>query len=125
MMGQQKKTRDTMKCRRSTTSLTLVLISAAALQGCGGDEETATRDVYRNRADCQRDWGQDSQKCEAVTSGPHSGFFYGPLLYGMGRSGSSSVGSTIAPRQGTNAVGSTHVSRGGFGSSASAHGAGG
>ena len=115
-----------MKSRRSTATLSLVLIGAAALQGCGSEEEPATRDVYRTRADCQRDWGQDDQKCEAVASGPHAGYFLGPMLYGMGRSGAgSSIGSTVAPRAGTNAIGSTHVARGGFGSSASAHGAGG
>ena len=95
------------------------------MHGCGGKEDGATRDVYRTRADCRRDWGQDAQKCEAVAAGPHAGMFYGPLLYGMmGRSGSS-VGSTLAPRQGTNAIGSTHVPRGGFGSAASAHRSGG
>ena len=118
-----------MNSRRSTATLTLVLISAAAMQGCGGekDKEAATRDVYRTRADCQRDWGDDAKKCEQQTSGSHSGMFYGPLMYGMGRmSGGSSVGSTMAPRAGSNAVGSTGaVSRGGFGSSASAHSSGG
>ena len=112
-----------MKSRRSTASLTLVLISAAALQACGENKETETRDVYRTRADCQRDWGQDEQKCEPVRSGPHSGFFYGPS-YGYGRTGTTAV-SSLAPRSGSNAVSSTTVSRGGFGSSASAHSSGG
>ena len=112
-----------MKCRRSTASLTLVLISAAALQACGEDKQTETRDVYRTRADCQRDWGQDGEKCEPQHSGPHSGYFYGPS-YGYGHSGSS-TGSTMAPRSGSSAVSSTTVSRGGFGSSASAHSSGG
>ena len=115
-----------MKTRRSTVSLTLVLIGAAALQGCGNDEEAATRDVYRTRADCQRDWGDDAQKCEPQSSGSHAGYFLGPLMYGIGRS-SAGFGSnaTTAPRAGSNAVGSTTVSRDGFGSSASAHSAGG
>jgi uncharacterized protein YgiB involved in biofilm formation len=112
-----------MKSRRSTASLTLVLISAAALQACGENKQTETRDVYRTRADCQRDWGQDEQKCEPVRSGAHSGFFYGPS-YGYGRTGST-AGSSLAPRSGSNAVSSTTVSRGGFGSSASAHSSGG
>jgi hypothetical protein len=123
-----------MKARRSSTTLTLVLIGAAALHGCGGDEEeNATRDVYKSRADCQRDWGDDPAKCAQQTSGAHSGMFYGPLLYGLGRmGGGSGFGSTMAPRQGTNAVGSTHVpgssggaTRGGFGSSARSHSSGG
>ena len=122
-----------MPSRRSTATLTLVLIGAAALHGCGTDEEeTATRDVYKSRADCQRDWGDDATKCEQQASGSHSGMFYGPLMYGMGRmSGGSGFGSTMAPRQGSNAIGSTHVpgssggtSRGGFGSSARSHSSG-
>ena len=114
-----------MKTRRSTVSVTLVLIGAATLHGCGNDEEPASRDVYRTRADCQRDWGDDAQKCEAQSSGPHAGYFLGPMMYGMGRS-SAGFGSntTQAPRTGSHAIGSTSVSRGGFGSSASAHGAG-
>ena len=112
-----------MPTRRSTASLTLVLIGAAALTACGENKDTETRDVYRTRADCQRDWGQDEQKCEPVRSGPHSGFFYGPS-YGYGRSGTS-IGSSMAPRSGSSALSSTTVSRGGFGGSASAHASGG
>ena len=50
-----------MRTRRSTTTLTLVLISGAALQACGNDEPPATRDVYRSEADCHRDWGDDTR----------------------------------------------------------------
>lgn len=122
-----------MGSRRCTATLTLVLISTAALHGCRADEEQATRDVYRTRADCQRDWGEDDKKCEQATSGAHSGFFYGPLLYGLasGMGGRGAAGSNLAPRQGTNAIASTNVprsagaSRGGFGSSASSHSSGG
>ena len=117
-----------MPSRRSTATLTLVLIGAAALHGCGNDDdETAARDVYKSRADCQRDWGDDAAKCEQQASGPHSGMFYGPLMYGLGRMGAGSgrnAQSTMAPRQGSNAVGTTHVPRGGFGSSARAHSSG-
>ncbi|HUP94668.1 MAG TPA: hypothetical protein VM164_07145 [Burkholderiales bacterium] len=111
-----------MKPRRTTATLTLVLIGAATLQACGEDSETATRDIYRTRADCQRDWGDDASKCETVSSGSHAGYFYGPS-YGYGRSGTSAH-STLAPRSGSQAVGSTSVSRGGFGSSGSAHSSG-
>ncbi len=124
-----------MPSRRSTATLTLVLIGAAALHGCGNDEEeAATRDVYKSRADCQRDWGEDAAKCEQQASGPHAGMFYGPMLMGlaMGRMSGSGFGSTMSPRPGSNAVGSTHVpgaaggaSRGGFGSSARSHSSGG
>ena len=126
-----------MRSRRSTVTITLVLIGAAALHGCGADEEeTATRDVYRSRADCQRDWGEEDKKCEPVTSGQHSGMFYGPLLYGLGSS-MAGRGASLAPRPGTNAIASTRMSaprsagstsspsRGGFGSSASSHSSGG
>lgn len=126
-----------MRSRRSTVTITLVLIGAAALQGCGAEEEeTATRDVYRSRADCQRDWGADDKKCEPATSGQHSGMFYGPLLYGLGSS-MAGRGASLTPRPGTNAIASTQMSaprsgsgssgtsRSGFGSSASSHSSGG
>jgi hypothetical protein len=120
-----------MRYRRATASLTLVLIGSAAMQGCGGDEkDTAARDVYRTRADCLRDWGDDAAKCERQTSGPHAGMFYGPLMYGMGGN-RSSFGSTMTPRPGSSAIGSTHVTgsggatRGGFGASGASHSSGG
>jgi uncharacterized protein YgiB involved in biofilm formation len=128
-----------MRSRRSTATLTLVLIGAAALGGCGGnDEEKAARDVYRTKADCQRDWGDDDKKCEAVTSGGHAGMFYGPLL--LGTAAGYAAGRGLAPRPGSSAVATTtttvsrsgassgassSVSRGGFGSSASSHSSGG
>ena len=114
--------RHAMRSRKSTATLTLVLIGAA-LHGCGDDNRTAQRDVYRTQADCKRDWGDDASKCERQTSGPHSGFFYGPSN-GYGRTGSS-VGSSMTPRSGSSAMSSTTVSRGGLGSSASSHSSGG
>ena len=111
-----------MKSRRSSATLTLVLIGTAALHGCGDDQPQA-RDIYRTHADCQRDWGDDPKKCEQQRSGTHSGYFYGPS-YGRSYSGTASDGSTIAARKGSSAIGST-VTRGGFGSSASAHSSGG
>jgi uncharacterized protein YgiB involved in biofilm formation len=113
-----------MRARRCTATITLVLINSASLQGCGRDEQPASRDIYRTHADCKRDWGDDEKKCEAVSSGPHAGYFYGPLLYGLARSGSGSQVTNL-PRAGTNAIASTNVARGGFGSSASAHSSGG
>jgi len=105
--------------RRVTASLTLVLIGSASLHGCGDDPPPQARDLYRSRADCQLDWGDDPKKCEPVSSGPHSGFFYGPM-YMPGAAGLSSS----TPRSGSRAM-STHVSRGGFGSSSSMHSSGG
>jgi hypothetical protein len=122
-----------VRTRRSTATVTLILIGAATLQGCGGEEEkTATRDVYKSRADCQQDWGDD-KKCEQQTSGPHAGMFYGPLMYGLGAmSGRPGFSNTMPARPGSAAVGSTHVPgsaggtpRGGFGSSARSHSSGG
>ena len=112
-----------MRSRRSTVTLTLVLIGAATLSACGDKPETATRDVYRNQIDCKRDWGDDDRKCERVSSGAHSGYYYGPS-YGHSTS-STTTGTTLAPRSGSSAISSTTVSRGGFGSSASLHSSGG
>ncbi len=109
-----------MTSRRSAASITLVLISSVGLQACG--EDVATRDIYRNAADCQRDWGQQTAQCEPVSSGPHAGYYYGPSHTGTSVQ-RGPTGTTLAPRPGTNAIGSTHVSRGGFGASASSHGA--
>ena len=100
--------------RRASASITLVLIGTAAISGCGEDPPATARDLYRSRADCQVDWGEDARKCEAVSSGPHSGYWYGPH-YNTART------TTDIARPGSRAM-STHVSRSGFGSSASAHG---
>jgi uncharacterized protein YgiB involved in biofilm formation len=107
-----------MRSRRSAATLTLVLIGTATLPGCGDDETPAARDIYRTRADCQRDWGDDDRKCERQTSGTHSGYWYGPAY---GYSGArSSTGSTLAPRSNSSSVGTT-VARGGFGGSSASH----
>jgi uncharacterized protein YgiB involved in biofilm formation len=110
-----------MKSRRSAATLTLVLIGTAGLPGCNDDAQTAARDVYRTRADCQRDWGDDPNKCEYQNSGSHTGFWFGPS-YGYG--GTCSAGGTMPARNASSAVGRA-VTRGGFGSSASAHASGG
>ena len=105
-----------MRPRRTTHSLTLVLIGTAALSGCG--EEGSRRDIYRTQAQCLQDWGNDLSRCEQARSGPHTGYFYGPHYRGGGR---QQAGATTMPRTGSQAVGTAHVPRGGFGSSASAH----
>src|SRR4051794_27139220 len=98
-----------MRSRKSTATLTLVLIGAAALSACGEKPQTATRDVYRNATDCKRDWGDDDKKCERVSSGPHAGYFYGPSYgYGYGHS-TSTTGASLAPRSGSSAMSSTTV----------------
>ena len=76
--------------RRSSASVTLVLLGAAALTACGQEDETLRRDLYSNKEDCVRDWG-DELKCEnrpatGYAPGYHSGYWYGPAY----RSGSVS-----------------------------------
>ena len=120
-----------MTRRRSSASITLILIGSAALGGCS--EEVGRRDVYRSQADCLQDWGNDPARCERVRSGSHSGYYYGPYYRG-GSSQREVAGTTAAPRQGSSAIGSTRVTKGsggsssgspvsrsGFGSSSSAH----
>lgn len=111
-----------MRARRSPTTITLVLIGAAALPGCGKDEVSTQRDVYRTRAACQQDWGSDPNKCEPATSGAShvGGYYYGPIY----RGGSAEPGTTSLPRYGSHAMGTTQVTRGGLGSSASSHSSG-
>jgi uncharacterized protein YgiB involved in biofilm formation len=127
-----------MTPRRSSASVTLVLIGTAAvslssLSSCGQQSpDTVRRDVYTSRSDCVLDWGDDPAKCEPVRSGSTSSgssytHYYGPT-YSHGSYGSNGTvlnpGSTSEARPGSRAMGTVHVSRGGFGSSASSHGAG-
>jgi hypothetical protein len=101
-----------------------VLIGAAALAGCGREQE-ARRDVYASREDCLADWGNKPEDCTPATEKRHagSGFFYGPLYYGALRGGSGAAWTQNA-RPGSRAIGASSagapargVSRGGFGAS--------
>lgn len=123
-----------MTARRSSSSVTLVLIGASALTGCGQQApETLRRDMYASQADCVQDWGSDPAKCEPVRTGSSSSgrggytHYYGPS-YSHGSYGSPNTvhdaGTTSQARPGSRAIGTAHVSRGGFGSSASSHGSG-
>lgn len=126
-----------MSKRRSSSSITLVLIGASALGACGQSTAPSTdalrRDMYTSQADCVKDWGADPAKCQPQTTRTGSGssytHFYGPAYragdYGSTRS-THAVGSTTAARPGSSAMGTTHVSpssvsRGGFGSTSSSH----
>ena len=104
-----------MRPRRAPATITLVLIGSAALTGCG--DETSRHDIYRTRLDCQADWG-DETRCTPVSSGPHTGYYYGP---GYRDNRSNTAGTTTGPRQGSSAIGTAHVARGGFGSTAASH----
>jgi hypothetical protein len=93
-------------------------------------EDTVRRDLYANKDDCVKDWG-DERNCEPeYGSGLRSGtgFYYGPP-YNPGQygphSGSSPEGTFDAARPGSHAVGTAHVARGGFGGTGAAHGASG
>ena len=121
-----------MKRRRSSTSVTLVLISASALTACGQQTppsaSTMRRDTYTSQADCAKDWGADPAKCEPRRIGSGSSaytHYYGPS-YAHGSYGSTTsvhgAGTTTEARPGSRATGTAHVSRSGFGSSSSSHG---
>ena len=120
-----------MTPRRSTASITLVLIGSAALNGCG--DGVGRRDIYRSQAECLKDWGSDPTRCERVRSGSHAGYYYGPY-YSSADSRRQAAGTTAPPRHGSSAIGSTHVmkgtslsssgspvSRSGFGTSSTIH----
>ena len=116
-----------MKRRRSSSSVTLVLVGASAFSACGQSTDTMRRDMYASKADCVQDWGADPSKCEPrQTRSGNSSYthYYGPA-YSHGSYGSSrntlSDGSTSAARPGSRAMGTSHVSRSGFGSSSSSH----
>src|SRR5262245_18044050 len=96
-----------MHRRRSSSSITLVLISATAISACGQGPDTRRRDLYASRADCVQDWGSDPAKCEPVrsTTGTRTGtHYYGPA-YTHGSYGSStrtySEGATSEARPGS------------------------
>ena len=95
--------------RKSSACVTLVLIGAAALAGCG-ETTTSRRASYASKEACLADWGDPKECEEQVRSGSTSRSF-GPSVgtwhsYSSGRS-SVSHGTTSS---------SHSVSRGGFGS---------
>lgn len=99
--------------RKSSTCVTLVLIGAAALTGCG-DTGTNRRSQYATREACLADWG-DPAECEehaAPRTGSSSGshFYWGPSSSSTSRSGRSSSSSSSSSSSGHS------ISRGGFGS---------
>src|SRR5450755_2863046 len=70
--------------RKSSARITLVLLGAAALASCGQQESTLRRDLYANKEDCLKDWG-DELKCAeqaapaSTGSSYHGGYWYGPF----------------------------------------------
>jgi hypothetical protein len=110
--------------RKSSARVTLVLLGAAALAGCGDAPPESRRDLYATREDCVADWGEpkdcDEQQVRDGDRVTHR-YWYGPSYspHGFG-STTSGVGNS---HLGSRAVGSTSVARGGFGASGHAHGA--
>ena len=100
--------------RKSSACVTLVLIGAAALAGCGSDAPPGRRASYPSKEACLADWG-DPKECEE--QGPVGSRSYGPSTgtwhsYSS-RSGSSSSRSSSSS---SSSSGSHSISRGGFGS---------
>ena len=117
-----------MKKRRSSSSITLVLISATALSACEQQAPSnLQRDLYASQADCVQDWGSDASKCEPVVTETKDGtrrssytHYYGPVYDSYRtRAGSRSIGSTSTSRSGSYSSSSSSVSRSGFGSTSS------
>ena len=111
----------------------LIWVGSAAVAGLSWltnwieQPDALKRDLYADKEDCVKDWGDESN-CEqgpAVRSGTgRLAYYYGPW-YGPGQHGSSSEsrpeGTIDSARPGSHAVGTAHVTRGGFGASGAAH----
>jgi hypothetical protein len=125
--------------RRASAHVTLVLIGAAALQGCGPDPDTTqrTQDTYLSLDDCAADWGRPDycERQQVTTGAGTSTYFHGPIYYPayrdsaqtQAREAARQSGSQIASDApsnrsiGRSTFGSTSsgsTARGGFGSSA-------
>jgi uncharacterized protein YgiB involved in biofilm formation len=115
------------RTRKSSARVTLVLLGAAAIAGCGdnGTGMPEHRDVYASKEDCLADW-RDPKECEEGPAqdmgGRRRSFWYGPTYTSGSSSGSGYHAG--APRPGSPALGTHSTTRGGFGASGHAHGAG-
>jgi len=116
------------RSRKSSARVTLVLLGAAALAGCGdGAQISSRRDVYASKADCLADWG-DPKECDegqvqgsgASGLGGSRRYWYGPSYGGGTTWGGYQPG---PPRPGSRALGTQSTVRGGFGASGHAHSA--
>jgi hypothetical protein len=109
------------RTRKSSTHVTLVLLGAAALAGCGNsaqDSAGTRRGQYATREDCLADWG-DSKECAEQQIVGSDGTRRNVYVGGGGYGGRTWWGG---------GTGGTHsgsgTTRGGFGASGSAHGSG-
>lgn len=106
---------------KRSASVTLMFLS---LLGC--DDNVASRDVYRTREECVRDWG-DAQQCEEA-SHHGQGYYYGPHYHSHGGNTvflhdgspyyrpSNNAVQSVRPSQQSSSSYSSGVTRGGFGS---------
>lgn len=130
--------------RRASRNITLVLIGAAALQGCSpaSDTQPVARDDYQSLEDCAADWGrpESCERQQLTTNAGSSTYWRGPMYFPGNRWGAQrqarddavrsgaaqltdgpsnrSIRSTTTPRSTT----SSPTARGGFGTSARSFG---
>lgn len=125
--------------RRASARVTLVLIGAAALSGCGSEPDPAQRaqDTYMSLDECAADWGRpDYCERQQITTGAGSSTYYhGPIYFPGNRDSAQYEAREAARRTGAQiasdapsnrSIGRTTLgapsssgttSRGGFGSS--------
>lgn len=104
--------------RKSSRSITLVLVGVAALAGCTEQR----RDMYATREDCLADWGNKPEDCIPANPGHGAGgVYYGPSYNVPWWRGTTSHISGSRSHA-VSSVSSRSVSRGGFGGSAHASG---
>ena len=123
-----------MPGRRSSASITLVLIGTVTLVGCSEQSTPSTRDQYASMEDCAADWGRP-ESCERVQSSGYPGgfLFWGPLYAANARNNAlndarrSANPNFVDPARQGRAIGSSTAptSRGGFGSSSRSYTSGG
>jgi hypothetical protein len=127
--------------RRASARVTLVLIGAAALQGCGTEPDPGPRaqDTYLSLEDCAADWGRPEycDRQQVTTGAGTSTYYHGPAYYPAYRDSAQAEARDAARRSGSSlaanspsnrSIGRTTLSapssssggtaRGGFGSSA-------
>ena len=100
--------------RKSSACVTLVLIGAAALAGCGDTSNTNRRAAYASKEECLADWGdpKDCEPRETTGSGGARAHYWGPSAgtwhsYSSGRSSSSSSSGHSISRSGFGSHGSS------------------
>ncbi len=124
--------------KRSTTVPLLVIGTLVLAAGCSRDTQEVKQNSYANRADCEKDWGNDPRNCSQGTGSHSGGAYFGPRYYwdrsighpvAVEPSGETRVlsGSYLNRGVPSTAKSSTtsSVSRGGFGSTSHGFSSGG